>query len=156
MLSSFAWLFLSPTGRISRQEFWLGAVATIVVELLVMHVLQNAGNSSAPFYFTSGATLARYQHHLNVSAAISNLVANGILLWPRGALVVKRMHDLGLSGRWLLVWPAIVIFSVLTGLTQLGATALILALVVLGLAPGVHGVNRFGEDPLANSGQQLR
>jgi uncharacterized membrane protein YhaH (DUF805 family) len=155
MLSTFAWLFLSFSGRISRQEFRLAAMATIVVELLLFHILQNAGSSNDPFYYTSGIALARYQHQLGVTAGLSKLVVAGILIWPRWALMLKRMHDFGLSAKWLLLWVAVVFVATIANPVLFNGIAFVAVFGVLGFTPGVRGSNRFGEDPLSRPGEQL-
>jgi uncharacterized membrane protein YhaH (DUF805 family) len=155
MLSTFAWFFLSFNGRISRQEYWLGMFATIAIELLVVHVLQNAGSSTGPFYFTSGAATSAYEKQLYLTAGMSKLVAAGILLWPCGALLLKRMHDIGLSAKWLLAMPGIIFVATLTDLAVLNTVAAVGATLVLAFVPGIRGANEFGADPLARPGQQL-
>ena len=40
MLETFAWLFLSLRGRISRQEYWLGYVGVIVLYIVLIKLLQ--------------------------------------------------------------------------------------------------------------------
>ena len=153
MFACFCWFFLSYKGRISRQEFWLGNAATIVVEIMVVHLLQDASlGGSGAFYSTSAMSLARYEFTLG----LAKVIATGILLWPRGALLLKRLHDLGLSAWWLLVVPATIILAMATGLPALNTLVAVILLMVLGCLPGSRGDNRFGADPLAATRSRAR
>jgi uncharacterized membrane protein YhaH (DUF805 family) len=73
-----------------------------------------------------------------------------ILLWPFVAISVKRLHDLNISGWWL-VAAAIIPFA--SRITYIGpATLWLIAVVLLGFIPGKSGSNRFGNDPLPRTG----
>ncbi len=66
-------------------------------------------------------------------------------------LVVKRLHDMNLSGFYVFV---LITLMILVGLVTLGFGALlpmILSLVYFGFKKGTSGPNRFGEDPLLKS-----
>lgn len=139
----FAWYFLSMKGRISRQEFWLGQ-AFLVVLVLLLEIKLTA-------YFLamrqpeSGAWNAG---DLAFTLALPFYFINAALFWPVTAIVVKRLHDLNLSGWWVLVSLALCYVSAVinnSSLAFLFATTVMLA----GLPPGTAGRNRFGADPLA-------
>jgi uncharacterized membrane protein YhaH (DUF805 family) len=80
-----------------------------------------------------------------------------VLAWIVGlSLTVRRLHDLGLSGWWILaIWivPAALEAGAvqLVNNPQLGSTlSSVVALAIglwLWLAPGTRGANRFGPDP---------
>src|SRR5262249_45808068 len=72
------------------------------------------------------------------------------------SLTVRRLHDLNLTGWWVLassIVPSAVEYAAVQWLNnpQLGSTlSSIIALVIglwLWLAPGTRGANRFGPDP---------
>ena len=52
-MNAFAWFFLSLRGRVSRQEFWLGYIGIVVLALILMHSLPDAGGA---IYFLPGDT----------------------------------------------------------------------------------------------------
>jgi uncharacterized membrane protein YhaH (DUF805 family) len=107
-------LFVSLQGRVSRQTFWLyGVLAMLGLNLVLIALLQIAG----------------------VRSDLSEGIANLLLAWPTIAISVKRWHDRGHSGWWVLV----ALIPVIGWLWMLVAN---------GFLPGTPGPNRFGEDPL--------
>lgn len=95
--------------------------------------------------------------------------AEGLVLlgsaWPSVAVSIKRFHDLGQSGLWLLFCAALVVAGSVIAMADesaddftedlifwsgIGCFALFLGLFLwLLLKRGNPGPNRFGEDPLA-------
>jgi uncharacterized membrane protein YhaH (DUF805 family) len=110
-----AQIFFSFQGRVSRRTWWLyGVVALIGLGLLGIALLRIAGLSS------TGAENA----------------INLLLLWPALAVSVKRWHDRGKAGWWVLV-------------NLIPFVGWLWALVENGFLPGTQGSNRFGDDPLS-------
>jgi uncharacterized membrane protein YhaH (DUF805 family) len=73
--------------------------------------------------------------------------------WIWVCLGARRLHDIGVSGWWMLlvlVLPFAVSFLLSERLAQLPA---LLATIVLGAVPGDTGVNRFGDGGSAGSTQ---
>ena len=139
----FAWYFLSLKGRISRQEFWLGQALLIVLVLLLE--LKLTAYFLAMRRPESGAW---DPSELAFTLALAFYFINAAMFWPVTAIVVKRLHDLDLSGWWVLVSLALCYVSAVINncsLAFLFATTVMLA----GLPPGTPGRNRFGADPLA-------
>ena len=140
----FAWYFLSLKGRISRQEFWLGQ-ALLAVMVLLLQIKLTA-------YFLavrqpgSGVWTA---NDVAYTIGLSFSFINAALFWPVTAVTVKRLHDLDLSGWWVLVSLALCYVSAVINncsLAFLFATTVMLA----GMPSGTPGRNRFGADPLAH------
>src|ERR1043166_8142933 len=108
MHAQFAWLFLSFRGRISRQEFWLGYFFTIVVMVVIIPLLKdlspslfrNAGRATQPAEFMAGIVFGVAIIVLGVAITIA------MVLWPLLMLYVKRLHDLNMSGWWLIAFFA--------------------------------------------------
>ncbi len=139
---SFAWYFLSLKGRLSRQEFWLGQAFLIVLVLLLeikltayfLALRRPESGLWNPGEFAFTLTLPFY-------------FIKAVMFWPVTAVVVKRLHDLDLTGWWVLVSLALCYVSAVINncsLAFLFATTVMLA----GLPPGTPGRNRFGADPL--------
>jgi len=137
----FAWYFLSLKGRISRQEFWLGQALLVVLVLLLQIKL------TAYFLAVRQAEIGVWNSgDLTYAFAQSSYVINTIMFWPVTAIVVKRLHDLDLSGWWVLASLTLCYVSAVinnSSLAFLFATTVMLA----GLPPGTQGRNRFGADP---------
>ena len=135
----FAWYFLSLKGRISRREFWLGQGLLMVV--LPLFAVRLAA------YFIAVRQPANYDE-MAFALALPFYLISAAMFWPVNAIVVKRLHDLNLSGWWVAVSLALsYVSSVINNcsLTFLFMTAVMLA----GVPQGTPGWNRFGADPLA-------
>jgi len=105
-------LLTSFEGRINRAKYWAGAVAIWVVVMVALFVSLAVDN------------LAIY-----VIVAIA-------IIWPGLALAVKRWHDRGKSGWWVLI-------------ALVPLVGQIWAFVEVGFLVGDQGPNEYGPDPLA-------
>lgn len=137
----FAWYFLSFKGRISRQEFWLGQGLIIVLALLVVVKLTA--------YFLAVRQPANYDE-LGSTLALSFYFIEAALFWPVAAITVKRLHDLNLSGWWVLASLALCDVSAMINDCSL-AFLFMTTVILAGLPSGTRGKNRFGADPLTPS-----
>jgi len=114
------WFHVS--GRISRRQFWQEYVWPLAALFILGAMLDE-------MLFTAGMAMPDPDGGLVTSlAAIIGLI--GMV-----AAFVKRLHDLGLPGGWV-----VLIF----GLPAIGP---LLALLLLGGLPGAPGSNRFGPRP---------
>jgi len=142
-------LYLFPmlfgmSGRLNRTNYWIALAITtlIVMPALVLTAVK-------PRYSWDGWII------------IASWVLGG---WAWSAILVKRLHDLNLSGWWwLLIWllpigalgvAVEVAFKLTTGQQletgELGATILgIVIFSILGAVKGTVGTNRYGPDLLA-------
>ena len=146
-------LFTSPSGRISRRQFWLHGVLPIIGASIAFWAVAHAFILIAPSIF------------LLVSFAIFL-----ILLWPMLCISYKRFQDVGYPGWYNLFWlvPLAVarVFSVVALLLYgfgfgylFGTLALVLspiaglvvlaALIFVYIRVGQDGPNQYGPDPLA-------
>lgn len=135
----FAWYFLSSKGRISRHEFWLGQVFVLVLAALLEIKLTT--------YFLAVRQPANVDE-LGFALALPFYFISAALFWPVTAIVVKRLHDLNMSGWWVAASLTLSYVSAVINncsLVFLFMTAVMLA----GLPSGTRGNNRFGADPLA-------
>ena len=102
-------------GRINRGKFWLGVAILYVVPWL--------------FFILAAVTESSF---LYILAALVLLIA----IWPGLAISIKRWHDRGKSGWWILI----AFVPLIGGLW---------ALIETGFLPGTQGTNEYGPDPLA-------
>ena len=108
----------SPEGRSSRRDFWLFMVphAAIIVAIYL------------------GSVVASQARDWLQWGLLAYIVATA---WPFIALHVRRLHDIGRSGWWVLVWwPPIV-----------PLVAFVINLVGL-MKASDDGPNRYGEPPV--------
>jgi uncharacterized membrane protein YhaH (DUF805 family) len=136
-------LCFSFFGRVSRKKFWIGfGIAYGMMALATIYMLGAPENIQwLPMFF--GVWMLTW------------IVA---LL----ALATKRLHDLGISGWWLLGF--MIVCALLVGarqevLTSIASVALFVGVIWLGSAKGTEGANRFGPSPLLsvpNAGSPAR
>src|SRR5665213_608730 len=125
-------LYLSFTGRINRQPWWLSLLALVVAECIIFAILgaiMGPGVASVDPNDPAAGTAA--VSRITIPAAIVGL----IVLYPTLAIYTKRWHDRGKSGWWTLI----ILVPIIGG---------IWALVELGFLKGTPGANKYGPDPL--------
>lgn len=136
------YLFLSPTGRIGRREFWIGFAILFVASLVV-----------------------------NIIPVLGTLVGLA-LIYPQVCVQAKRLHDMGHTAWLMLIPFGVTILAMIMAMVSGGAAmfsgdyasagaamggallALSLAglvslgfLLWIGLTPSQAGDNRFGPQP---------
>lgn len=140
---SVPWYFLSLKGRISRHEFWLGQALLIVLVVLL------AAKLTAYFLAVREPVGGAWSNdELALTLALPFYFITGALFWPVIAIVVKRLHDLDMSGWWVAVSLVLSYVSAVINNCSL-AFLFMTAVMLAGLPAGTHGRNRFGADPLA-------
>ena len=127
------------SGRSRRTEFWLFWLAAMIVQMLTGYI------DAA----TSQATLA-------VGMGPFTLITTLILLVPAATVGIRRLHDIGRSGWWMLLFglPYVAwLISVDSGAQGvIPALALLLGsvvLLVLMVQPGMISDNAYGSNPKA-------
>lgn len=154
---------LDATGRMARKRFLMRGVPLLVAGTLIYLGLGEAvarwrGTSMFVSDPAKALTIARIE-------GMAGLAVVAALAWPAAALVIRRLHDIGLSGWWLAPMASGEIVNSLalatglagvpTALTPLGHAAGALALagglsfIPLALWPGQTAANRFGPPPAA-------
>jgi len=147
----FGAFYFSPSGRISRSQYWLRYFLPVAVIGIVFGFL-----SLIPSWL------------FKLLPSLFNLV----MLWPHIAILIKRIHDRNKSGWlvWLFYIPAILMVIFLIGTITAGATsatgaavtlgiiAIVLGIAVLcvgvwffvefGCMRGTIGANKYGPDPV--------
>ena len=109
----FAWFYFSLRGRIGRQAYWV----FMVIPAFLIGVLFGFVH-----YFISDRALL-----------VLIVLLAPLLAWSGIAVSVKRLHDIGKSGWWVLLGFIPFLSYVIT--------------IVLGFIRGKVGDNRFGRDP---------
>jgi uncharacterized membrane protein YhaH (DUF805 family) len=114
-------------GRARRSEYWLFLLFEFVLQCIPMLLISGLEAEDA-----SGARLP------GLVLAVAILLA---LIAPTVAVGVRRLHDTGRSGWWLL----------LPFLPLLGTLVLLVFLAL----PGTRGPNRYGLDPKGDGEQPM-
>jgi uncharacterized membrane protein YhaH (DUF805 family) len=141
MFSMFTWYFLSLHGRVSRQEFRLGYLGLVILNGLLVRILYRV--TIPPVYYYHGRSEVDHMYRWPV------LLVLLIIIWPLTAVFVKRLHDLNVSGWWMLAVLAIPPVSKAIDINAWNI--FLLVVVLLSFIPGAAGSNRFGSDPLAHT-----
>ena len=129
-------LYLSFEGRANRQPFWLGLLALVVVQWIVMFIVAMLlGVSLMPSVDPNIAPEAAAS--MMMTAMIPIWIVSLLFLYPALAVYTKRWHDRDKSGWWTLI-----IFVPFIGALWF--------LIECGFLRGTDGPNRFGNDPLGN------
>ena len=127
-------LYLSFQGRTNRQPFWLGILALIILQWIIMFIVATVmGTSLMP---TMDPNMTPEQaSSMMMSAMIPIWIVTLLFLYPVLAIYAKRWHDRDKSAWWSLI-----MFVPIVGA--------IWFLVECGFLRGTDGPNRFGDDPL--------
>ena len=131
-------------GRISRLQYWLSGAVYIAVLLGMLFAVL-----SFPYLSRS----------LSIVLAVSIALVTVFLVWSFLATCVKRLHDRDKSARWLWFYQFVSLClesatfgvgneTVSEGLRAASLIIGIITLIDLGLFPGTHGPNAYGNDPL--------
>ncbi len=118
-------------GRVGRLQFWLVHVAAALIIGLfwgIIYVRPPVEPGSPPPPTIAGADFL----------AVTPWLVTGVMLWPLLAISIKRLHDRGQSGWWM-------VLALIPGVGQLWQ------LVNLGLLPARAEDNRFGPAVSADS-----
>ena len=127
------YLYTSFSGRVGRQQWWLGQLALIVIIGILATVLSMVFGTPVP----PGAMAEARGLDYNLGPIGGTLLAilMIVLCWFALALTVKRWHDRNKSGWWILIGLVPIIGG-------------IWALVENGFLQGTDGPNQYGADPL--------
>ncbi|HZY68053.1 MAG TPA: DUF805 domain-containing protein [Devosia sp.] len=148
------------TGRISRQEWWIGVVVLVVIAVVLNFILGMIMGGAMPSVeqLADPAYVSAYLQRMAWQSFIIGL----LVAYPYIALSVKRRHDrdnngldaiglIVLSLLWSLVQALGLIQSTSGVATVIGFVFGIYAvylLVQLGFLKGTTGSNSYGPDPL--------
>ena len=152
-MTSTRWLF-TFYGRIGRGRWWaafLVQVISVVVAGFFAGLITPSGRGGGPP--VDGG---------NIPAAAIMIAAFAAATWISLATSVKRLHDLGASGWWIIpLYLASTAGSAISNaapagdgpeglaLTVVGLVLTFGPIIYLGAVPGQSGDNRFGPDPRA-------
>jgi uncharacterized membrane protein YhaH (DUF805 family) len=137
--------FADFEGRSRRTEFWLFMLVVLVVQLLANYADSAARNP---------ALIGR----MRTAEALVTLIAAG----PVAAVSVRRLHDVGRAGWWMLalaipyaIWVLTVDGSAINSGALLVFAIAALGLLVMLVQPGTAGPNAFGDSPKAIDGEPV-
>ncbi|WP_206362033.1 DUF805 domain-containing protein [Sphingomonas montana] len=119
-------------GRSRRREYWMFVLLCLIAIVLAGVVMIAA----------TGSFRTQEQMATKFTAWAGFAIAP--LIIPLIAVTIRRVHDLGLSGWWLLALPigaAIPMLDTIVGIAQIIVMAI----------PGKTGANRFGDSPKAST-----
>lgn len=118
--------FATFSGRARRREFWLFTLFTWIVSFVLQIISVAASDSVA----------------LNVLVTVASLLFSLFIIIPGLALDVRRLHDTGRSGWWLLICLLPIIGAIV--------------LLVFFCKAGTVGENEYGPDPKATGDGEVK
>lgn len=129
-------LLFSAQGRIGRGQFWKGAVLSTLAMLVVLTIanlilaqfVSNEASDDGAFRVTGAAA---------IPMLIVNFAVIGLFAWASICLGIKRFHDRGKPGIWVLISFVPIIGGVWY-------------LIETGFLKGTDGPNAYGPDPLGS------
>jgi uncharacterized membrane protein YhaH (DUF805 family) len=142
MPSIFSWYFLALEGRISRREFFPGYIGLVLVDIFAVHVGTRLFDAGPVYYYGSKPPLDWVGLYVRLAVYL-------VSAWPFAAILVKRLHDLNISGRWAFAYFAVAPACHALGISYWLPNLLIVA--ALSAIPGSSGDNRFGAAPSPSS-----
>lgn len=149
--STFRENYATFSGRASRSEYWFVILLFILVTIgagIIGGVVAGVLGASSNNFLGAGTVY--------LLAALVLIVVVGVFI-PMLALVVRRFHDVGLSGWWYLL--SVVVSYIPLGLLLLGEQAYAemlsnvagsiasAAVLVVTVWPSNVGANKYGENP---------
>jgi len=153
-VTSAKWLFTFH-GRLGRAAWWLAFLVQLIIVLAAGLVAGLVTTGGQPDAAPAGETA-------NIPAILIMIAAFVVATWISLATSAKRLHDLGVSGWWIIpLYIGSTLGSAISNAAPQGGGLGALLLTVLGLAltfgpiiylgavPGQSGDNRFGPDPRA-------
>lgn len=122
-------------GRACRRDYWLCHVGlSLILGIMVCCIMFSRGQLVGE---PLGLSLFTWTRDLLVSTIVCGVIY-GFLMLP---VCVRRLHDVGMSGWWLvLLWGG-------CWIPGLNIIAGIACFVIFGCLDGTVGPNRFGDDP---------
>ena len=103
--------FANFKGKATRTEFWYFYLFSVLLNIVLstFDALFAGGSNAMANSFTTPGPLY--------------LIANVLLIVPQLSITVRRFHDAGFSGKWLLLWILPVAAFVATALLTYAATS---------------------------------
>jgi uncharacterized membrane protein YhaH (DUF805 family) len=148
-------------GRARRKEFWMFVLFNFIFSILAS-ILDNMLGLN--FQIDSGQEVNDIWMRSASGGYINSLYSLFILI-PSLAVSVRRLHDINKSGKILILFYAVLILSVIAGITSAVLfSPLILVVVFLVMAifgilllvwmctDGTPGTNKYGPNPKSNEG----
>lgn len=142
-------ILFSFRGRLNRAKYWLvlltfSLATSFVIQAVLLPIVEQSAGAGDPIYWIGVvATLAVYAFNT----------------WWVSAITIKRLHDRGKSGWWILplvgappillaialaAWPGYAAYASLI----LGLPLYVWGFVEIGFLKGTTGPNAYGPDPL--------
>lgn len=132
----FKWLITSFKGRIPRKKFWIGGILLYLLFLVMMIPVVGLAfvGGKAVVMDMIGGTIPESIPILVIVAMMLGFLLYLLVFWFALSIQVKRWHDRGKSGWWVLI-----------GLVPVVG---IWAFIECGFLEGTVGPNEYGPDPL--------
>ncbi len=138
------------TGRSCRREYWMYSLFLLIVYAVLAVAAALVVRGVGIFSMTDMEQITVALVHTPLLWLIIGLAGLFSLVnfIPSIAIVVRRLHDMNVSGWWYLAYVGVSMVPYLQGMVFLG-------FMIFLCLRGTAGPNRFGPDPLDRSGAHV-
>jgi uncharacterized membrane protein YhaH (DUF805 family) len=126
--------FADVTGRARRREFWSWFLFVWVMLLVLMYLDTVLGLGGTATSYRTGNSMG-----FSMTGGLLTLIFALATLIPSVTVSVRRLHDVGKSG-WFLLFIVVLLFGWIY-------------LLYLYVQPGMTGPNEYGPDPKVDTGK---
>lgn len=156
-------------GRARRKEFWLFQLWCALFSIIIMGISYLLGGGVPDIGYSEALPPELMPRNIGMGMFFSGLITlySLAMIVPAIAVTVRRLHDVGLSGWWYLVYLLVgmgsTVISMIFGLSEMPATPTqsttpiiicgVISLLLVGVflyfmvKKGDKGHNRYGDDP---------
>ena len=127
------------SGRASRSEYWWFTLAYWLILIVSVVLVLLVGGGLQYFAGANGSTNDGPPVLVIIFMVLAAILFLAMLL-PSIAVLIRRFHDVGISGWWYLA-------IIVVGMVPVIGTLIQFAPLVIALLKGTDGPNKYGPDP---------
>ena len=164
MLMPYRKLYRLIEGRSPRREYWMFTLLVFIVMVvmigLIISLVGGLGalmpNVADPGALQGPGALGAMMGGMGIGAIV---IIGAFYVWAlltgvaSFAVTIRRLHDLNLSGWFILAFYAVLIVSALISMWLYWAAAI--GSIVVMCLPGTQGANKYGADPYDQAGPEV-
>ncbi len=136
-------------GRARRSEFWYYQLATTLISWAISIFGLGTINEAANQFVATQDVAAYLTTLLTAPATIVSFIFGLALLWPSLGVTVRRLHDIGKSGWWLLGIYILLMIPIVNFVA-------VIFFIYLMCKDSEYGENEYGPNPKGLNGDSSK